>query len=90
MLRQLLESWTRLSVMLDDADIAHADLQHGNVILVPRDQGKFALKIIDYDGMYVPAMPGTPKSTTLFQQTRFARMYWSEPSSAPGARPSRY
>ncbi|MFN3333762.1 MAG: hypothetical protein ACK47M_14745, partial [Caldilinea sp.] len=33
--------------------IAHGDLQHGNLIVV---QGR--LKLIDYDGMYVPALAG--------------------------------
>ena len=37
--------------------MAHADLQHGNVILVPKGD-QLALKLIDYDGMYVPALAG--------------------------------
>ena len=40
---------------------AHADLQHGNVLLVPDAGGKsLALKLIDYDGMFVPALAGNP------------------------------
>ena len=39
--------------------MAHADLQHGNVILVPgRKDGALAIKLIDYDGMWVPALAG--------------------------------
>ncbi len=60
MLRQLLELWPRLASRLREAGIAHADLQHGNVLLVPAADGKLALKLIDYDGMYVPALAGTP------------------------------
>jgi len=42
---------------LRKARIAHADLQHGNVLLVPAGKGgQLALKLIDYDGMYVPAL----------------------------------
>jgi formylglycine-generating enzyme required for sulfatase activity len=59
MLQQLLELWPKLAGRLRDAEIAHADLQHGNVLLVPAPDGKLALKLIDYDGMYVPALAGT-------------------------------
>jgi hypothetical protein len=37
--------------------MAHADLQHGNVLLVPTGNA-LALRLIDYDGMYVPALAG--------------------------------
>ena len=59
MLRQLLDLWPKLAARLGDAGIAHADLQHGNVLLVPTPDGKLALKLIDYDGMYVPSLAGT-------------------------------
>jgi serine/threonine protein kinase len=59
MLRQLLDLWPKLAARLRDAGIAHADLQHGNVLLVPAPDGKLALKLIDYDGMYVSALAGT-------------------------------
>ena len=59
MLRQLLDLWPKLAARLRDAGIAHADLQHGNVLLVPAADGKLALKLIDYDGMYVPTLAGT-------------------------------
>lgn len=52
--------WIRLAARLRAARIAHADLQHGNVLLVPRgDHGQLALRLVDYDGMYVPALAGT-------------------------------
>ncbi len=41
---------------LRQAGIAHGDLQHGN-ILVTRDR---QLKLVDYDGMYVPTLRGLP------------------------------
>jgi len=57
MLDQLLTLWVTLAVRLREAEIAHADLQHGNVLLVPKDdQGNLLLRLIDYDGMYVPAL----------------------------------
>ncbi|MFJ3639277.1 hypothetical protein ACIPRD_05950 [Streptomyces sp. NPDC090108] len=39
---------------LDDHGIAHGDLQHGNIIVA--DDG--TLRLVDYDGMYVPALKG--------------------------------
>ena len=59
MLRQLLDLWPKLAARLRDAEIAHADLQHGNVLLVPMPGGKLALRLIDYDGMYMHALAGT-------------------------------
>jgi len=38
---------------LQQAGIAHGDLQHGNLIVSGND-----LRLIDYDGMYVPALAG--------------------------------
>ncbi len=43
--------------MMDDlriAGIAHGDLQHGNIIVLPTNE----LRLVDYDGMYVPSMQG--------------------------------
>jgi serine/threonine protein kinase len=61
MLRALLGMWVRLCKRLRDARIAHADLQHGNVLLVPGETAnKLKLRLIDYDGMWVPALSGKP------------------------------
>ena len=59
MLDLLFTLWVKVAARLRSAGIAHADLQHGNVVLVPEgDQGTLLLKLIDYDGMYVPALTG--------------------------------
>ncbi|GAC1398501.1 MAG: hypothetical protein NVSMB52_12040 [Chloroflexota bacterium] len=52
-LSQLAERWSDMVNELERARIAHGDLQHGNV-LVANDQ----LKLVDYDGMFVPALAG--------------------------------
>ncbi len=53
--------WSRLCKKLRDAGIAHADLQHGNVLLVAGAKpGSYGLKLIDYDGMYVPTLANSP------------------------------
>ena len=58
-LRQLLELWPRLATRLHEAEMAHGDLQHGNVLLVPvPESGRLSLKLVDYDGMFVPALAG--------------------------------
>ena len=60
-LRAVLGVWVRLCKRLRDARIAHADLQHGNVLLVPGATAqRLKLRLIDYDGMWVPALAGKP------------------------------
>jgi formylglycine-generating enzyme required for sulfatase activity len=58
-LKDLLSLWVKMADRLRKAKIAHADLQHGNVLLVPRADRRLALKLIDYDGMHVPALSGS-------------------------------
>jgi len=56
-LHGLMQMWAKLTAKLRDANIAHADLQHGNVLLVPGNTpSKLGLKLIDYDGMWVPPL----------------------------------
>jgi hypothetical protein len=51
--------WARMARRLRAAEVAHGDLQHGNVLLVPGSRTtKLALKLIDYDGLFVPALAG--------------------------------
>lgn len=38
---------------LEERQLAHGDLQHGNVVITPA-----GLKLVDYDGMFVPAFAG--------------------------------
>ncbi|ATE55406.1 hypothetical protein CNX65_20715 [Actinosynnema pretiosum] len=45
-----------LVAALGDASVGHGDLQHGNLLVT--DSG--ALRLVDYDGMYVPALAGRP------------------------------
>jgi len=46
--------WAEMLRDIEDARIGHADLQHGNVLVT--DAGE--LRLIDYDGMWVPALKG--------------------------------
>jgi hypothetical protein len=59
-LERLAHLWLRLARELREAEVAHGDLQHGNVLLVPGDKGNVALRLIDYDGLWVPALANQP------------------------------
>ncbi len=52
-LQRLAERFLEITLGLRRHAIAHADLQHGNVLVVCGD-----LRLIDYDGMYVPGLEG--------------------------------
>jgi hypothetical protein len=58
MLDKLARIWLRLAHRLREAQIAHGDLQHGNVLLVAKGGESLKVKLIDYDGMWVPALAG--------------------------------
>jgi hypothetical protein len=61
LLEQLAAMWVRVARQLRGAGIAHADLQHGNVLLVASAKAdRLGLRLIDYDGMFVPALAETP------------------------------
>ena len=53
-LRGLAARWARLLADFEEAGLAHGDLQHGNVLI----DSSGALRLVDYDTMYVPALKG--------------------------------
>ena len=55
----LLQLAVRFAALVEDlrsSGIAHGDLQHGNILVDPGGN----LRLIDYDGMYVPSLSGRP------------------------------
>lgn len=46
-------AWEQLVSELEAANVAHGDLQHGNIIV-----NKGRLLLVDYDGMWVPKLKG--------------------------------
>ena len=52
-LQRLADEWVQLVKSLKSIGIAHGDLQHGNILVCNRK-----LKLIDYDGLFVPALAG--------------------------------
>jgi serine/threonine protein kinase len=59
-LAKLKKTWVKLLADLRSAHIAHGDLQHGNVLVRPNGD----LRLIDYDGMWVPALAGEESNET--------------------------
>jgi formylglycine-generating enzyme required for sulfatase activity len=56
-LESLCQIWLKLSRKLREASLAHCDLQHGNVLLVPGSKAtSLGVRLVDYDGMCVPAL----------------------------------
>lgn len=53
-LASLAQRWQQMLGDLRAKEVAHGDLQHGNVLVAPDG----SLKLIDYDGMWVPALAG--------------------------------
>jgi len=56
-LESLCQIWFKLVKRMREANLAHCDLQHGNVLLVPGTKASsLSIKLVDYDGMWVPAL----------------------------------
>jgi hypothetical protein len=53
-LARIADGWVEAVRELSDAQIAHGDLQHGNVMVTPAGE----IRLVDYDGMCVPALVG--------------------------------
>lgn len=53
-LEMIEKRWGHVLGELKKARIGHGDLQHGNVLALPSGE----LRLIDYDGMWVPALDG--------------------------------
>lgn len=61
LLENLVQLWVKVARSLRDARTTHADLQHGNVLLVPGGKtSALSLKLIDYDGMFIPTLAQNP------------------------------
>lgn len=52
-IESLLHSFERMCANLQELGIAHGDLQHGNILIKNNE-----LQLVDYDGMFVPALKG--------------------------------
>jgi hypothetical protein len=57
-LAELAGRFAGLVAELSASDIGHGDLQHGNLLVAPDG----TLRLVDYDGMYVPRLAGLPSA----------------------------
>ncbi|HEX8500950.1 MAG TPA: Ada metal-binding domain-containing protein [Pyrinomonadaceae bacterium] len=71
-LLHLAGEWVRLVAALREAGIAHGDLQHGNIIV---ERGG-RLRLVDLDGMYVPALEG-------FRASEVGHQHYQHPARDP-------
>jgi hypothetical protein len=55
-LRALGDVWVRLAKELSDAGIAHGNLGTDTVLVAPDKGGALAVRVVDYDTFYVPAL----------------------------------
>src|SRR5215212_283027 len=69
-LLHLAEEWVRVVAGLGEAGVAHGDLQHGNIII---ERGR--LRLVDLDGMYVPALAG-------FRASEVGHQHYQHPARA--------
>ena len=53
LIASLAQKWANMIKLLNQSQIAHGDLQHGNVLVVNHE-----LMLIDYDGMFIPPLKG--------------------------------
>ncbi|HEX3248461.1 MAG TPA: hypothetical protein VHS05_03460 [Pyrinomonadaceae bacterium] len=67
-LLHLSEEWLRLVHALHVAQVAHGDLQHGNIIV---EHGQ--LRLVDHDGIFVPKMAGWSASEVGHQHYQHPR-----------------
>jgi len=51
-LATLADRWRELITILQRAEFAHGDLQHGNVLVDPEGR----LRLVDFDGVWIPAL----------------------------------
>ena len=54
-LPDLAKQFRQMCQRLRSANIAHGDLHHGNIFVTPK-----GLRLVDYDGSYVPSLVGLP------------------------------
>lgn len=55
---ELQNKLVELSHDLEAKDIAHGDIQSGNVLVEQANSGGIKLKLVDYDAMYIPTLKG--------------------------------
>ncbi len=74
-LQALAQSFDRMALWMACSDFAHGDVKPDNILVTPNGR----LKLIDYDGMFVPALAGQPApelGTRAFQHPARERSFF--------------
>ncbi len=58
----ILRDFVRIYENMKDYGVAHGDLQHGNMLVIKDELEGARLKLVDYDGMFVPGLHGYPSN----------------------------
>ncbi len=74
--RKMADAWVALVLQLQEAKIAHGDLQHDNVMVVGDSP-----VLVDYDGMCVPALDPDEPAQKL-EQLEFGKPAYQHPARA--------
>jgi hypothetical protein len=75
-MEKLCDAWTRMIRELEDAEMAHGDLDLTNV-LVEEQGSNLTLKLIDYDNVWIPKLNGRT-------QTETGHDHFQHPAFLPG------
>jgi serine/threonine protein kinase len=75
----LCRAWAQVMRELGERRTAHGDLQHGNILVMPNG----SMKLVDYDGMFVPdmrqaGMTATEFGMAAYQHPKRYRGYFDE------------
>jgi len=77
-LTSLQEELISVSKSLENEKVVHGDIQHGNII-IQEFQNSISVKLIDYDGMYIPLL-----DSYQLKSTESGRSEYQHPSRASG------
>lgn len=81
LITELQEEILKVSQSLEENKIGHGDIQSGNVVVQKDSNGKAQIKLIDYDGMYVPSLAyktNLERGRSEFQHPKRAMLAFNE------------
>jgi predicted Ser/Thr protein kinase len=58
LIKKVAESFIDCIIRLQKSKIAHGDLHHENIMIIPYEKEFFELFLVDYDGVYIPDFSG--------------------------------
>jgi len=80
-LTELQKEVVSVSKSLENLKVGHGDIQCGNIIVAKNSDGKNIIKLIDYDGMYIPSFSNKinlERGRTEFQHPNRSQIQYNE------------